>query len=323
MYRYEYLLLATSHGLAICKSTPDGWQETSRALSDSFVTSVVAWDEVILVGTKDGIYCSQDSGATWVSKNDGLSIPHIRWLAKQSDGSQRVFAGTEPAAIFLSYDRGLTWKSRPEVESLREKHKWYLPYSPEAGCVRGFAFHGARGYASVEVGGVLRSDDFGETWDSATADQPNKAEIHSDVHSIEVHLSSADLVAAPTGGGFFISSDGGDSWEKRYRNCYCRAVWWDPIDLDHMILGVADWVDRNGRIEETRDGGLTWRDASGGLEVPWDRHMVERFGQVDDRLLAVLSNGNILERIPDSETWHSILPKAGRVHAVAGFGLGG
>jgi len=71
-------------------------------------------------------------------------------------------------------------------------------------------------------------------------------------------------------------------------DCYCRAVWADPGDPHHLVLGPADGVDSDGRIEETTDGGDAWRDASQGLSVPWPEHMVERFAQVGGELLAVL-----------------------------------
>jgi hypothetical protein len=61
-----------------------------------------------------------------------------------------------------------------------------------------------------------------------------------------------------------------------------------------LILGPADGVGRNGRIEETHDGGQTWRLASTGLRVPWRHHMVERFFQVNGDLPAVLSNGELI-----------------------------
>jgi hypothetical protein len=78
-------------------------------------------------------------------------------------------------------------------------------------------------------------------------------------------------------------------------------------------------VDRNGRVEETRDGGLTWSEASSGLDVPWEHHMVERFVQVGDELLAVLSNGEIWLTSLDAITWEQILPQIPDVHAVAGY----
>src|SRR3990172_12729502 len=99
--------------------------------------------------------------------------------------------------------------------------------------------------------------------------------------------------------------DGGKNWRLRYR-CYCRAVWVNPTDPDHLILGPADYVDRNGRIEESLDGGQSWRPASPELSVPWPRHMVERFFQAGDELLAVLSNGDLLVTPLAALAWRRI-----------------
>ena len=71
---------------------------------------------------------------------------------------------------------------------------------------------------------------------------------------VAYRATSTELEPAPTGGGFYRSWDGGQSWEQRY-TCYCRAAWVDPDDPQHLILGRAETVDRGGRIEESRDGG--------------------------------------------------------------------
>jgi hypothetical protein len=198
-----------------------------------------------------------------------------------------------------------------------------LPYSPEAGCVRGFAFHGARVYAEVEVGGLPRSDDSGEQWELAAGSdsvprfgRPAEGFVHPDVHSVEVHPSSPDLVYCPTGGGFYRSTDGGQTWSLHY-NCYCRAAWIDPADPDHIILGTADDVNRNGRIEESRDGGASWRLASDGLDVPWGRGMVERFAQIDNQLVAVLSNGQLRVAPLTTLRWRRVLFEITDVNAIA------
>jgi len=255
--------------------------------------------------------------------SSGLTNPQVRWLAYHPDISDREFAGTEPAGIFVSHDGAQTWRKCPEVALLRDQHRWSLPYSPEAGCVRGFAFHASRAYAAVEVGGVLRSDDGGESWRLAEGSDgnpdlngPPAPFIYPDVHSIAVHPSSPDLVYAPTGGGFYRSTDGGKTWSCLY-DCYCRAVWLDPSDAAHLILGPADGVDTYGRIEESRDGGQTWRPASRGLHVPWQRHMVERFFQFDKDLLAVLSNGELLAAPLATLEWNQILPGVKGVAAMA------
>jgi hypothetical protein len=319
------LILASEQGVVICERDGDAWSESARGLRDQHATSVIAREGVILVGTENGIFRSEDEGKTWEEVSSGLTSRHVRWMAYHPDVSDLEFAGTEPANIFVSHHGGDSWRSCPEVAQLRDQFGWSLPYSPEAGCVRGFAFHGKRVYAAVEVGGVLVSDDGGETWQLAEGSdgKPNLAGppepfIYPDVHSLEVHPSSPDLIYAPTGGGFYRSNDGGKTW-KLFYDCYCRAVWVDPQNPDHMILGPADGVDRNGRIEESRDGGETWSRASNGLQVPWRRGMVERFFQADEELFAVLSNGQLLDASLNGLQWSYVLPNINDVNAITGI----
>ena len=153
------LILATEKGIVFCEKESNDWTEASNGLTDQDVTSVTAREGMILAGTTNGIFRSDDKGQTWKEASNGLTARHIRWMAFHPDGSNLVLAGTEPANIFLSHDNGDTWRACPEVAQLRDQFRWSLPYSPEAGCVRGFDFHGDRAYAAVEVGGVLRSDD--------------------------------------------------------------------------------------------------------------------------------------------------------------------
>jgi photosystem II stability/assembly factor-like uncharacterized protein len=316
----DLLILATTDGLIICERDGKSWHEMRRGLERRQVTSAIARQGVILAGTRDGVFRSDDLGRSWRGVSQGLTTPYVRWLAYHPDISDCEFAGTEPAGIFVSHDGGEGWHPCPEVTALRDERGWSLPYSPEAGCVRGLAFNGQRAYAAVEVGGVLVSDDNGETWHLARGSQfrggfPPPGSVHPDVHSLEVHPSAYNLVYAPTGGGFYRSWDGGGTWELRYR-CYCRAIWVDPNDPEHLVLGPAEGVDYNGRIETSRDGGRTWEAASAGLDVPWRGHMVERFAQVGEDLLAVLSNGELLAAPLKTLQWEHILRQGGEVNAV-------
>ncbi len=315
--------LATANGFVLARRDGDAWRVVRRTLQDREITSLIAREGVILIGTRDGVLRSDDEGVTWRDASAGLNTRYVRWLAYHPQISDLEFAGTEPAGIFVSHDGASSWRACPEVAHLRDEHEWFLPYSDGAGCVRGFAFHGKRAYAAVEVGGALRSDDGGETWrlvegSDGNPDLEGPAEplIYPDVHSIHVHPSSADVVFAPTGGGFYRSEDGGRTWTLLY-DCYVRALWLDANDPQHLILGPADGVDRNGRIEETRDGGATWHIASGGLRVPWKQHMVERFVPIGDDLFALLSNGELLHAPMATLTWRAILSEVSRINALA------
>jgi photosystem II stability/assembly factor-like uncharacterized protein len=317
-----HLILATNRGVVICRPSSEGWQEVQRDLADQTVTSVIAREGVILAGTHQGVFRSDDLGASWNQASSGLDERRVRWLAYHPDISDFELAGTEPAAIYISRDGTRSWRSCPEVTQMRTAYNWSLPYSPRAGCVRGFAISGQRAYAAVEDGAVLVSDDGGEQWKLATGSRgqpdhhPTSGFVHSDVHSIAVHPTSSERVYAPTGGGLYASRDGGHTWSLIYARCYCRAVWLDPSSDGHLLLGPADGVDYNGRIEETFDDGQSWRSASSGLSVPWTHNMVERFVTFDRDIFAILSNGEVWSAHPPQFTWQRIFNELPTVNAI-------
>ena len=323
-----YLYIATTIGLFIVTLTDGEWNVVKHTLKDHSLTSLAVSEGVILAGTRDGIWRSTDHGRTWRESNRDLAIRYVRWMASSAQPAAAILVGTEPAGIFVSRDGGVTWDPHPEVSVLRDRHGWFLPYSPNAGCVRGFAIAESgprqdRFYAAVEVGGVLVSDDIGETWHlvEGSDGKPDlnreyRTTVHPDVHSIAVHPTSSDIVTAATGGGLYRSTDGGRTWKNLY-HCYIRAMWVDPRDSQHIIAGPADGVSRNGRIEESLDGGWTWKPASAGLKVPWPRHMVERFVQAGDNLFAILSNGELRLKPLKQAKWRRVHPEIAGIKAVA------
>jgi photosystem II stability/assembly factor-like uncharacterized protein len=205
--------LATTIGLFIAAPMHGGWTLTGQALSGQALTSVAASGGVVVAGTVEGLFRSRDHGRSWQPANAGLSIPYVRWLEAFDVPALFFLAGTEPAAVFVSHDSAASWQHDPEVARLRDANGWFLPYSPRAGCVRGFAQaaagpHRGRLYAAVEVGGVLVSDDSGRSWRLAPGSDGRPdlrrdlgALIHPDVHAIGVHPAHPQTVTAATGGG--------------------------------------------------------------------------------------------------------------------------
>ncbi len=323
----HHLFLATEQGFIAFEKPNQSWRETARGLQGKHVTSLIAREGVILAGTTNGVYRSDDLGQTWQAASEGLTIPHIRWLAYHPAISDAEFAGTEPAGIFVSRDGGATWRECPGVAALRDQHGWFLPYSDGAGCVRGFAFHGSRAYAAVEVGGVLRSDDGGDTWALAggssgepTLETPSAPWLPADVHSVAVHAALPDVVYAATHSGLYCSGDGGACWMALYPNCYTRALWLDPTDPQHILFSPASPRGWHGRIEETRDGGQTWTVLAPEQDLILANEMVERFAPVGDELLAVLSNGHLLAAPLATLQWRPLLVEQETVTAVTSMG---
>lgn len=56
------LFLATEHGVIIAQRTGDDWCELRRGLIDEHVTSIIVREGVILAGTRNGVFRSDDVG---------------------------------------------------------------------------------------------------------------------------------------------------------------------------------------------------------------------------------------------------------------------
>jgi photosystem II stability/assembly factor-like uncharacterized protein len=322
------LYIVSSIGMFIVAHSDGNWHILKHILQNHSLTSIAAKNGVILVGTSDGLWRSGDQGESWQMVQTEFAPGYVRWLIASKNQTSIFFAGTEPAGIYNSRDGGLTWNRSVDVEKLRDAKGWYLPYSSNAGCVRGFAIFEKnrtieRIYAAAEVGGALLSLDEGQRWQLVEGSDGNpdfsreiEGLIHPDMHSISVHPSSAEIVTAPTGGGLYRSYDGGRTWKNIYL-CYIRAAWVDPVDPQHIIAGPADGVSRNGRIEESNNGGKTWHSLSTGMEAPWESHMVERFFHTDNYLYAILSNGELWTISLGQKKWKHILKEIGEVKAIA------
>lgn len=97
-------------------------------------------------------------------------------------------------------------------------------------------------YANVHVGGIPRSMDGGRTW-SPTID------INSDVHEVCAHPFDADIVAAASAIGLWISRDAGSTWtiEKEGLHApYCSAVAFSGDDI--LVSASTDPFAAEGRI---------------------------------------------------------------------------
>lgn len=311
-------VIASDHGVHLLQKEDQQWSLVQSSLEGQRFTAVACQEDAILAGAKDGLFLSPDQGQTWQKVSQSLKYPHIRALHFHPEKPNLAYAGTEPAAIFISDDGGLRWQECPHVAELRDKYDWSLPYSPNAGCVRGFAFQEQRGYAAVEQGGLLRSDDYGTSWQLVRPlrgedDQPW---IHIDVHSVLIHPTSFDHLYAPTGGGFYKTLDGGQSWEQLHHD-YCRAVWVEAEREEHIVLGPADGPDRKGRIEESSDGGTFWMRRMQGMASVWRDHMVAQFLEHDGHLFAVLSNGALIAAPLKLLRWNTVLDSSQAVRAIS------
>ena len=135
-------------------------------------------------------------------------------------------------------------------------------------------------YAALEVNGVIRTTDGGETWSDCSADLlrlselPHlKSKIVSDTfaegmldgHAIAISAADPDAVVLACRMGLFRSADHGSSWQdmemKRFSPItYGRDVKVAPQDPKTMYaaLSVAA-ASKDGGLYRSQDAGQTWK----------------------------------------------------------------
>jgi photosystem II stability/assembly factor-like uncharacterized protein len=294
-------------------------------LADQEISAVHAWHNpagtlLLLAGSYgNGLFRSDDGGATWTMVNAGLTATAFRTIVPDPHTPEAILCGTEPARLFRSHDDGLSWHELDGIRALAGCDDWYLPYSPRAGALRNvFAPpDGNRLLAAIEVGGLIDSRDDGATWSYLPV--PGGP----DLHHITGHPDDPGLLVAsvgwaglkgekrapdaPTLGGVALSRDGGQSWE-RFHSDYTRATVIPPSRPDLLLAAPAKRVGAQGRIEVSADQGASWQPAGDGIEQPMT-DMVERFvAAPDESIWAICSGGRLFSAEPDIWHWRSLLP---------------
>jgi photosystem II stability/assembly factor-like uncharacterized protein len=281
--RPDKVLVGTIHGLFLLQRGQDGqeWAIARRGLDDFHIGQILVDQESgqIFVGTfADGIYCSEDDGRTWERRGAGLSGQLFSMAASRHDGSLRLYAGTEPPHLYFSDDRALTWADVPAFQSVPNMDAWTFPADPHIAHLKHINFapdDQATIYASVEMGGLYKSSDSGDTWTEIPG-------MNYDVHRTVIDPSDPNRIFTTGGDGIYATTDGGLRWEQRTTaedntvGGYPDFMVLDPQNPQTMFVagalrGPATWPSSglaDARICRSDDGGRTWARVRGGLPDP-------------------------------------------------------
>jgi hypothetical protein len=274
------LFIATDDGLAIVSRQAGGWH--AEWTLGGKQTHCVAVDprrsEHVFCGTFDaGVWRSLDAGRSW-QRTDGvggaghLGIPHPSVMALTVSPAGVVWAGTEPSALFRSDDDAQRWHEAPALRALPSAPTWSFPPRPYTSHVRWLQLDPndpGRLLASIEAGGVLRSEDGGATWHDRQRDTPR------DAHGLAMHPDAPGRVYAATGDvAYAESTDGGRTWRREndgLRYTYLWSVVVDPGDPETVVVSASPSAAHAHRPDGAesalfrRAGSGRWDQVSAGL----------------------------------------------------------
>ncbi len=281
--------------------------------------------EVVWVGTGenvsgrhvswgDGVYRSRDGGRTW--QQMGLpNSQHIgRILVDPRDGNVVLVAAEGPLwsaggdrGVYRSTDGGATWTRTLHVD----EHTGVtdLEFDPSNPDVLYAAAYQRRRHAwgflaAGPKSGIWKSADNGKTWRQVTTGLPkgDVGKIGLAVTPADPSLVYATIEASEEERGFYRSTDGGESWEKRNGYIsggtgphYYQEIEASPTD-PHRVYQMDVF------LHVTRDGGATFAMLETGRTKHSDNHALW-IDPDDGRHLLVGTDAGLYESFDEGATW--------------------
>ena len=203
-----------------------------------------------------GVLRSLDAGVTWTEHNQECGA-----MAIDPQDPDLLYASTHgDDLVYRSTNGGDTWAVKnaglpgPPGEGDAGRRILQMVIDPQTSTVYSVF---ERQYS------VYRSVDEGDTW---TPVNTGVSETWHQNLAIDPSTTPSTLYLAAAGDndrGLYVSRDAGATWQKiRDGNMYNAAI--DPLDSDHLFVA------RDDKIEESKDGGITWMDFSDGLPPTGD-----------------------------------------------------
>jgi hypothetical protein len=231
---------------------------------------------------------SDDFGRTWkepqqgiaFAEGEGLSLKNI-WVVEPGRAAepQTVYCGVDPAALFVSQDRGRTWEMNPGLQSHPTRARW----QPGAGglCLHSVVTDPAnsrRMWVGISAVGVMRTDDGGKSWvfcnKGTRADfLPDKyPEFGQCVHRLLAHPTDPSILYQQNHCSVYASTNAGNSWTDIRSNLPSDFGFPMAIDIHHPET-LYTIVEDQGRanfgeqftVYRTENGGRRWKGLTKGL----------------------------------------------------------
>jgi photosystem II stability/assembly factor-like uncharacterized protein len=278
------ILAGMQGSLLVLKSSKDGWK-VHESLMGTHPESI-AFDPInpstAYCGTfGEGIWKTADGGQNWDKVGKGfISSPNVTSvsvspLERGTEGSNVVYAGTEPTEFYRSDDGGHSWERLISLNNLSSSQSWSFPPRPWTHHVRwiepdvnspGYVF------VAIEAGALVQSHDGGRTWIDRVKQGPY------DTHTLATHRKAPKRLYSSAGDGYFESFDYGETWNKPIaglKHHYLYGLGVDSQDPQTVIVSASSgaWQahyaeDAKSFIYRRSEDPRQWELISKGLPEP-------------------------------------------------------
>lgn len=329
--KLRQLFVGTLDGVVVLRSAASGdeWQTDEVSLRGIHVGSLVYEPQrggLFAGAHSGGLFVSRDMGASWERASGALRDAHVYTVAVQSRrGGPIIYAGTEPARLYRSFDYGRSWEETPSLRSVPGIESWTFPSPPHTAHVKNIAFPTTDGddiYVAVEQGALLKSPDRGATWEEIDSYCSPDDAAYKDIHRIVIPDSDPDELYLTGGEGLYHSTDAGGSWEhlqtRADRIGYPDALLISPRNERILFMAGAranpgTW--RRSReavpaVARSGDGGRSWELVLDGAIQGHGRANFEAMTLYGDassfQLFVGTTDGEVLMSSDEGDGWERI-----------------
>jgi photosystem II stability/assembly factor-like uncharacterized protein len=198
-------------------------------------------DQIIFVGTGNGLFRSEDGGDTWQPLHDGLHDDNIRALASSPLAPTMIYAGTSKG-IFLSEDGGDHWTDWFEESSglsnMDIQDLIIHPEKPEL-------------LFAATSSGLFVSRDEGDNWELTF--EGNLSKGSRSVRFVRFSSLARSLYIG-TDNGIFKSTDGGKHWDKKWQDALPSPLSLVSLDTDPEFI----YAGTPKGLYKSYNRGITW-----------------------------------------------------------------
>ncbi len=309
------LLAAT--GDAVVRMEADGSGRAEASLDGSGAQCVASHPrrpDAVFAGCRGGgLWRSHDGGRSW--QDSGLPASDVFSVAI-SPVTGAVYAGCEPSMVFVSPDGAGRWRELESLRSIPSAPTWSFPPRPWTSHVRWIApsaHDTSLLLVGIELGGVMRSEDGGSTW------QDHRPGAKRDAHALAWHPRKQERAYEAAGDGSAWSHDAGETWEAtdagRDRH-YVWALAVDPLDPDTWFVSAARSASQahgggrgNGVLYRWRGSG-PWEPVGGAPRGPLDTLPYALLLTPERDLVAATRDGRLYASADLGDSWRAV-PVAG------------
>ena len=310
---------AESSGLYRLSPGSDHWEELTNGLPENPIVPGVAIHpsnpEIIYAGTQDGPYPSADRGDHWERLDYPKLAPPVWTFLFRPRDPNVMYAGTAPGELYRSTNGGDSWEKLNFPLGSNEVSMAFP--TRVIGLTADPSFPDEM-YAALEVAGVLRSLDGGDTWDEITGSLA-PSEDTLDLHGVQCTAASPHTVFITTRVGPFIGPDRGSEWlpinfGQFSEITYTRDLYAAPHDPNMLYVSIgAAARSKQGALFRSRDLFKTFERVDRNI-TPHSTMMAVRVNpRAPEHVFCVARDGEAFGSLDDGATWTSYqLPEKAR-----------